>query len=152
MEEDIIQTELLSYQNRETLNVYEDIYARDQIYKDLDLRLIPHPLTGNINPLEEAKAVIRALYNLVMTETRERFFNMEFGCPIGGLLFNLHQVNTLDIQDQIKRSIELFEPRAVVQDIVIDNRPDENAIEITIYFTIANLTPEVFEVRLSRTR
>lgn len=152
MEEDIIQTELLSYQNRETLNVYEDIYARDQIYKDLDLRLIVHPITGNISPLEEVKAVMRALYNLVMTEPREKLFNMEFGTPLGGFLFDLHRLNYLDIEDQVKRSIELFEPRAIVKDVEVDDRPDENAIEITIRFSIANLTPEVFEVRLSRTR
>ncbi|NCU27407.1 hypothetical protein EOM86_11940 [Candidatus Nomurabacteria bacterium] len=152
MEEDIIQTELLSYQNRETLNVYEDIYARDQIYKDLDLRLIAHPITGNISPLEEVKAIMRALYNLVMTEPREKLFNMEFGTPLGGFLFDLHRLNSLDIEDQVKRSIELFEPRAIVKDVEVDDRPDENAIEITIRFSIANLTPEVFEVRLSRTR
>ena len=152
MEEDIIQTELLSYQNRETLNLYEDIYARDQIYKDLDLRLIAHPITGNINPLEEVKAIMRALYNLVMTEPREKLFNMEFGTPLGGFLFDLHRLNSLDIEDQVKRSIELFEPRAIVKDVEVDDRPDENAIEITIRFSIANLTPEVLEVRLSRTR
>lgn len=148
----ITQSGLLSYQDRETLNVYEDIYSRDQVYKDLDIRMIPHPLTGNLPPLEEVKSVMRGLYNLVVTEPGERFFNMEFGCPIGRMLFELHPADSLDLEFQIKRSIELFESRVSVKEVLIDNQPDNNSIEITIRFSIVNLTPEVFEVRLSRTR
>lgn len=149
---DLIQSEILTYQDRETLHVYEDVYSRDQVYRDLDLRLIPHPLTGNINPLEEVNAVKRSLYNLMLTELKERPFNMQFGTPIGGMLFNLHQLNSLDIEDQINRSIELFEPRAIVKDVIILNSPDSNSIEVSIQFSVRNLTPEVFEVRLKRTR
>ena len=152
-EEEIIQTSLLSYHNRENLYIYEDIYAKEQTYKDLDLRFIAHPLTGSVYPIEDVAAVKRALYNLVLTETCERPFNMEFGTPIGGLLFNLHPYNILDLKDQIKRSIQLFEPRVLIRDIKINNIPDRNLIEISIYFSVLNLKPdEVFEVRLTRTR
>jgi len=153
-ENNLVQTDLLSFHDRETLHVYEDVYARDLIYKDLDLRFRPHALTGNINPLEEVAAVKRALYNLVMTETKERPFNMNFGTPLAGLLFNLQQLNALDLEDQIQRSIELFEPRVLVRDIVVSRTMvDQNAIEISIFFTVLNVSSnEVFEVKLKRTR
>lgn len=153
-EENIIQSKLLSYHNRETLNVYEDVYARDLLYRDLDLRLIPHPLTKNVNPLEEVFAVKRALYNLIMTETKERPFNMEFGTPIGGLLFNLHQLNSRELENTVTRAIELFEPRVQVRDIIVNkNLPDRNLMEISIRFSILNISPnEIFEVILHRTR
>lgn len=155
MEEDnLVQTNLLSFHDRETLHFYEDVYARDLIYKDLDLRLKPHALTGDLNPLEEVCAVKRALYNLLMTETKERPFNMNFGTPLSGLLFNLQQLNALDLEDQIQRSIELFEPRVLVRDIVVSKTMvDRNAIEISIFFTVLNISSdEVFEVKLKRVR
>ena len=149
----IEQTQLLDYQNRESIRLYQDLYGRDILYRDLDLRLIPHPLTSKLNPLEGVDAVKRALINLVLTEPGEKPFDPNFGTPLNALLFELSILNPLDLEDQIERSIRLYEPRVRVREIKVDNYPDRNGIEISIAFSIINITPdEIFEVRLKRTR
>ena len=135
----IEQKQLLDYQNRESLRLYQDLYSRDILYRDLDLRLIPHPLTAKLNPLEEVDAVKRALVNLILIEPGEKPFDPNFGTPLNALLFDLNTLNPLDLEDQIERSIRLYEPRVRVREIKIDNYPDQNGIEINISFPTAIL-------------
>jgi len=117
------QTKLNTYQNNSSIYEYEDIYSRDRVYSDFDLRLIKHPLNNNLVTLKEENAVQRALVNLILTEPGEKPFHPNFGTPLNGLLFNIDLLNPLDIEDQIQRSINLFEPRVHVKKIkVIDVR------------------------------
>jgi phage baseplate assembly protein W len=110
-------------------------------------------LNNNLVPLKEETAIRRALINLILTEPGEKPFNANFGTPLNGLLFNIDLLNPLDIEDQIKRSIELFEPRVKVKKIkTIDGR-DANSIGVEIVYSIQNLqnTPDV-KIQLKRLR
>ena len=148
-----IQEKSLTYQAESTVNEYDDIYSRNLVYKDLDLRFMPHPLTGNISPLENINAVKRAVINIVLTEPGERPFNQYFGTPLNKMLFNFDQLNPLDLQKQIKKSIEAFEPRVKIKAINISDQRDSNEIGVSIIFYIINVTTdEPITIQLKRLR
>lgn len=147
------QKKLNTYQNNSSIYEYEDIYSRDRVYSDFDLRLIKHPLNNNLVTLKEENAVQRALVNLILTEPGEKPFHPNFGTPLNGLLFNIDLLNPLDIEDQIKRSINLFEPRIYVKKIkVIDGR-DANSIGVEIVYSIINIeNSRDIKIQLKRLR
>jgi phage baseplate assembly protein W len=146
------QADLLSYHDRRSIEAYEDVYTKSINYKDLDLRFIPHPLSRKLIPLEDTEAVKKALINLVLTEPGERPFNPDFGTPIAGMLFELNDINPGALEAQIERSIELFEPRARVIEIIVNKYIDQYAVDVVIKFYVVNVSNEIIEVRVKRTR
>jgi phage baseplate assembly protein W len=148
------QIDLLRYQDRSVVKVYQDIFSRDLVYRDLDLDMKKHPFTGNIPLLEEANAVRRALKNLILTEPGEKPFNPYFGTPLNGFLFELDTTaSTRNIIDVIKNSIKRFEPRVSVTDIEVTMYPENNAMGVRIIYWILSLSEDVrFEAVVKRTR
>jgi phage baseplate assembly protein W len=132
-------TNINTYQNSSAIYEYEDIYTRDRIYSDFDLRLIKHPLNNNLITLKEEMSVQRALVNLILTEPGEKPFHPNFGTPLNGLLFDIDLLNPLDLEDQIEKSIKLFEPRVKVKKIKIIDGRDSNSIGVEIVYSIINL-------------
>ena len=63
------------------------IVSRKKGYRDLDLSLKRHPLTGKINTLKDDAAVKNAVKNLVLTNFFERPFQPSLGANLRGLLF-----------------------------------------------------------------
>jgi len=86
------QTKLIKYQDNSAIYEYNDIYSRDEVYSDFDLRMVQHPLNNKLVVLKEENAIKRALINLILTEPGERPFNPNFGTPLNGLLFNIEKI------------------------------------------------------------
>lgn len=142
-----------TYQSDAAINLYSDVFSRGYFYKDFDLRMTMHPITGALNIIKDENAVKRSLYNLLMTEPGEKPFNSEYGVPLNSMLFNLTQLNPMDIDFQIRHSIQLFEPRIKIQKINITRLPNEVGIEIAIEFSINTLHSEqTFQIQLKRLR
>jgi phage baseplate assembly protein W len=99
-------------------------------------------------------AVTNSIRNLLLLNRGERFFAPELGSNIRALLFeNITPVTTSSLKSYVIETIENFEPRARLLDVIVDASPDENAYSISVYFYTINKTePTTLEVILNRIR
>jgi len=113
------------------------IVAQDTLYSDLNLSLIPNPVTGDINPIKDIEAIKKSVINLILTNFYERPFQPEIGCGVRGLLFELADPITItDLEYAARQVIENFEPRVAVLDVSAIDDPDNNSYIMTIQFQI----------------
>ena len=107
-------------------------------FKDINLSFTPHPITKDLTVLRNDDAIKRSVRNIVQTIPTERFFNSILGSDVRDLLFdNFIDFGTASaIEDQIKISIENFEPRVDNLEVNVEPRPDQNEFEVNVIFDI----------------
>ncbi|MHA2032994.1 MAG: GPW/gp25 family protein [Candidatus Kariarchaeaceae archaeon] len=109
-------------------------------FKDISLSFDMHPVTKDILVLKNEDAIKRSIRNLVQTVPTERFFNPTIGADVKTSLFEFVDFGTASVlQKQIEIAIQNYEPRVESPRVVVDPRPDLNAFEINITFTIVGL-------------
>ena len=106
-------------------------------FKDISLSFTPHPVTKDLPILKNENAIRRSVRNIVETIPTEKFFDSDFGSDVYRSLFDFVDYGTASIiEDQIKSSIENFEPRVDNIQIQVDPRPDSNEFEVVVAFDI----------------
>ena len=107
-------------------------------FKDINLSFSPHPVTKDLTVLRNENAIKRSVRNIVQTIPTEKFFNSILGSDVRDLLFdNFIDFGTASaIEDQIKISIENFEPRVDNLQVNVEPRPDQNEFEVNVIFDI----------------
>ena len=106
-------------------------------FKDISLSFEPHPVTKDLPILKNENAIRRSVRNIIETIPTERFFNSLLGSDIEKSLFEFVDFGTASvIENQIKISINNFEPRVENLGVKVDPNPDQNAFDITIIFDI----------------
>ena len=107
-------------------------------FKDISLDFEnPHPVTNDLAILKNERAITRSVRNIVEAIPTEKFFNSLFGSDVYRSLFDFVDFGTATIiQDQIKTSLENFEPRINNVRVEVDPRPDDNNFEVTVIFDI----------------
>ena len=124
-------------------------------FKDISLSFEAHPVTKDLPILKNERAIQRSVRNLVQTQFTERFFDSDIGSPVADLLFEFVDFgSSSQIQEEIKLTIEQYEPR--VANIIVNVRPspDRNEFECVIAYDIVGLnTPtQEFSFVLEATR
>ena len=90
--------------------------------------------------LKNEDAIKRAVQNLVRTQIGERFFNTKLGTKITSSLFELANDDYIEpIQTEIEMVVKNYEPRVKLNDVVVENYPDQNALDISIRYDIIGL-------------
>ena len=116
------------------------IQRKSRAFKDISLSFSPHPVTKDLPVLVNERAVIRSVRNLVETIPTERFFNSLIGTDIRDTLFsNFDRMNVMMIEDQIREVLGNFEPRVSNVGATVKARPDDNTLEVTVFFDITGL-------------
>lgn len=106
-------------------------------FKDISLSFEPHPVTKDLPILKNEAAIRRSVRNLVETIPTERFFNSLLGSNVRSSLFDFVDFGTASvIQDQIRVTVENFEPRVTNLRVEVDPQPDNNTFEVTVIFDI----------------
>ena len=84
-----------------------------QIFTDINLNMVRHPVTGDIATVADTNSVKRGISNILMTENRERLFNPELGSGIKNLLFEPMTDLTIErLEGEITSAISAWEDRA----------------------------------------
>ena len=113
-----------------------------RIFSDLNLNFTRNPATNDVARLTDVEAVKRAVRNLILTNRFERPFHPEIGSSIRNLLFEtITPLNAVLLQDRIAEVIDNFEPRASINQIIVQDEIDNNRYRVTISFYVVN-TPE----------
>ena len=109
-------------------------------FKDISLSFSPHPVTKDLPILVNERAIVRSVRNLVETIPTERFFNSLLGTDVRESLFNNFTRSTvMVIEDQIRNTINNFEPRVANIGVEVDAIMDSNQLEVKVLFDIVGL-------------
>ena len=124
-------------------------------FKDISLSFKRHPVTNDVLALTNEDAIKRSVRNLVETVNEERFFNPLIGSHVRESLFILAD-NSLraTLKTQIRTTIENFEPRVNLTDVIVNHPNDSNDLEITVVYDIIGqeATPQEITFILQPTR
>lgn len=124
------------------------------IFSDINIAFTAHPMTGQLNLLYNEDAVKRAVKNLVLTNQYEKLFQpTTYGGVTGSLFELLDDGDLIILKNQINDTIQNYEPRAKVLEVVVDRDRDPNGLDVTIYLEIINQPqPVAVNVFLERIR
>ena len=112
-----------------------------QGFKDISLSFKRHPVTNDVLTLKNEDAIKRSVQNLVRIKLGEIFFDNDFGTRITGSLFELATDDYVDpIKSEIETTISNHEPRVKLTDVVVQNYPDRNCLDITLNYDIIGLS------------
>jgi phage baseplate assembly protein W len=131
-----------------------DKYSLEQkkveIYSDFLNSFEQNPLTGLLARVTNEESVKQALKNIVLTNIGERFYDSNKGSKIRQSLFELYDPGTVEIiRIQLSEAIAAYEPRAIIQDIRLQEDIDKGGYYITLVFSIINIPDQTFSLDLS---
>ena len=111
------------------------ITSREVLYSDFDLSFIKHPNTKDVTILKDIDAVKQSVKNLVLTGKGERPFQPRLGSDIRKLLFEpVDEFTALDIEEQVRVTIDNFEPRIKINKLDVISEPDNNRFKLYLEF------------------
>ena len=116
------------------------IQRKSRSFKDISLSFSPHPVTRDLPVLVNERAIVRSVRNLVETMPTERVFQSLIGTEVRRALFeNFSRGTLVTIEDQIKETIENFEPRVDNVQIEAQSNPDNNNFDVKVFFDIVGI-------------
>lgn len=124
------------------------------VFSDIDLRFEKNPITGDVARKNNDEAIKTSLRNLIMTSFYERPFNSSLGSPIRSMLFEpITPMLGVVVKKSIEQVVLNFEPRVDLTEVVVTAQPDQNALQVTIHYTILGTQAiQTFSMILERTR
>ena len=128
-------------------------------YRDFSLFFTKNPVTGDVSVLTDVADIKRSIRNLVLTNEFDRPFHPEIASHVRDLLFQPFTAITYNLlRNRIDKVLEIYEPRAKLTRIEIDDREfqnmDNNTLSVKIFFTILNAptNEENVDIMLERIR
>lgn len=124
-----------------------------RIYQDLDLTF-GVTATQDVAKRLDVNAVKQSIKNLLFTRKGEKLFRPEIGSDLHRILFEPMDFLTVDLlRDVITETIQKFEPRVRLEDVVVNPNYDSNSYDLTLYFYVIGIyTPVTFNLTLQRLR
>lgn len=120
-----------------------------EYYSDFLKDFDKNPVTGYLARVTNEESVKQSIHNIIFTQRGERFYNPNFGSTIQASLFGQMDVTTLiAIKTSISESINNFEPRAILYDVIVTPYENENSVFVKIIFGIKNYIDETFSMDL----
>jgi phage baseplate assembly protein W len=126
-----------------------------QGFKDISMTFQSNPLNSDLIPLRNETAIARSIRNIVFTLPGEKFFNPNFGSRVSRSLFeNVDEISASIINDEIRNSINNFEPRVSLINVQTIPDFDNGAFDVTIVYRVvgADIPAQQLEFVLQPTR
>ena len=113
-------------------------------FKDISASFQTNPLSNDLIALKNESAIARSVRNLVLTGQGERPFQPVLGTGVSRLLFeNMDKLTASSIRSEIRTTIENYEPRVEINEILVEPDFEGNAFHVTLqYFIIGIDVPE----------
>lgn len=128
--------------------------VKTPVFKDFDLNMKVHPVTGKLIIRKNSESIKQALKNLVLTDKGERPFRPLFGSDIRSRLFDLYDPATeSNVATDITLAVENYEERALLLGVGVAGDPDNNNLRVNITFrTISSQVPNTLTLSLEAIR
>lgn len=123
-------------------------------YSDIDLEFKINPVTKDVGKKVDVNAVKQALRTLFFYQRGEKKFDPNFGSGIRGILFEpFDDVSAGLLEKEIEVMIENYEPRVVLNNVLVLASPDTNDYEVRVdFYVIGSREPQVYTTLLERLR
>ena len=108
-----------------------------QGFRDISMTFQNNPLNSDLIALKNETAIARSIRNIVFTLPGEKFFNPNFGSRVSRSLFeNIDEISASIINDEIRNSINNFEPRVSLIDVQTIPDFDNGAFDVNIIYRV----------------
>lgn len=95
-------------------------------------------------------AINNSILGIITTRRGSRPFNPDFGCDLSDQLFeNMNPAVGDNIKQNIRFSIETWEPRVTVTDVDVKQSYDSNSIEITVFYSIKEIPSDEWSYKIT---
>jgi len=124
-------------------------------FKDLSITFAKNPITNDLMVVKDFVAIKKSVENLLTTYPGERFFNPNIGSRITNLLFEpLDFINASLVKSEIEYTINAFEPRVRLIEVIVDENYDDNGYDVEVEFEVVGLPEksQSLNLFLERTR
>jgi phage baseplate assembly protein W len=130
------------------------VRSRQSLFSDFHKDMTQNPISEDLALKRDEEAVKEAIKNLILTDRGERLMQPLVGGNIRAMLFENNTPATIKIiQETVKETINFYEPRATLLDVIVQSSLDESTVQVAIYFYINNIEqPITLTVFLERTR
>ena len=116
------------------------VQRRSKGFLDLSASFQSSPLSSDLLVLKNENAIARAVRNLVLTIQGERPFAPILGSNVNNLLFeNIDKLTAAAIRTEIRNTIENYEPRVEINEIIVDPNYDNNEFNVTVQYYIVGI-------------
>ena len=124
------------------------------LFTDFKKDLEKSPISSDLTLFKNEDAVKESLKNLILTNKGERLMQPNLGGNIKAMLFeNITPATLKLIEEQVRETINLYEPRVDLIDVVVTSNLDDNVVSVQIEFYISsNQQPLTLSIFLERTR
>ena len=120
-------------------------------FKDINLSFKRHPVTNDVVTIRNEDAIKRSVKNIIFTILGEKPFEPTFGSVVNESLFDLStSLNEIRVSDEIKTSLQNYEPRISNIETTVSIYPDSNEMNVTVQYDIVGIPapPQQVEVLL----
>jgi phage baseplate assembly protein W len=108
-----------------------------QGFKDISMTFQSNPLSSDLIALKNETAIARSIRNIVFTLPGEKFFNENFGSRVSRTLFeNVDEISASIIRDEIRNSINNYEPRVQLIEVQTNPDYDNGSFDVVINYRI----------------
>ena len=124
-------------------------------YKDIGSAFQINPLSNDLLAIKNETAIARSVRNLIFTLQGERFFNQDLGSRVSRALFeNIDRISASVIEDEIRNTIDNFEPRVRLIDVSVTPDYSNNEFNVTLSYDIVGIDvlPQQLSFALQQTR
>lgn len=116
---------------------------QQEFYTDIDLNMVPNPLTGDIGSKNDVEAIKRSLRTLCSWEKWDVPFSPQIHNYLRDQLFEIPGIMTVsNIKAKIQWLINNFETRVLIKNIDVFINTGENGYEVTIEFIVKSILKE----------
>ena len=106
-------------------------------FLDLSASFQNNPLSNDLIALKNENAISRSVRNLILTIQGERPFAPVLGSNVNNLLFeNMDKLTAAALKEEIITTIENYEPRVDVNDVLCEPNYDNNEYNVMITYQI----------------
>ena len=116
-------------------------------FKDINLSFKRHPVTNDVVTIRNEDAIKRSVRNIIFTILGEKPFQPNFGSVINESLFDLNtNLGEIQVSDEIRSSLLIYEPRISNIDVNVTISPDTNEMNCTVQYDITGIPTPTQEV------
>ena len=117
-------------------------------YSDIDLLFTKNEITNDVNLKYDNFAIVQSIKNIVSTTKGEKIFNSNFGGDLYNLQFNdLTPLQLEAVKGQMRANLDVYEPRATIQNIDIVNSLD-GYWNVTITYSLVYNQSQLRDVQI----
>ena len=124
-------------------------------FKDISMSFDVNPISSDLIATKNEVAISRSVRNLVLTRPGERFFNPDLGSRVYESLFdNVDEISASIVEDDIKDTLDNYEPRVKLISVKATPDPEGNAFDVVLTYNIIGIDalPQQLNFALQSTR